>query len=101
MAETGICEPSVTSNTCQWEQTSGTYVESISCTGNTQKTCGTSCTWTAAIGFCSNVDDKDDIDDIDIVFGKYDKDDKDDKNDKDSSCFTKSSALILLLLSLY
>ena len=109
-AETGICEPSISSNNCQWEKTSGTCVESVSCTGNTQETCGTSCTWTAATGFCSNDDDKDDRDDIDdnvdidvkIIFD--DKDDKDDKNDKkakDSSFFTKSSGLILLLLSLY
>ena len=95
-AETGICEASVTSNTCQTEKTSGTCVESVSCTGNTQETCGTSCTWTAATGFCSKVD---------YIFPSSVGSNKDEKgsnkDEKDYSSFTKSSALILLLLSLY
>lgn len=79
-AETGICESTLTSDNCKIEKISGTCVESVNCTGNTQETCGSSCTWTPATGFCSKIDDKD---------------------DKDSSSFTKSSVLIFLLLSLY
>ena len=75
--ETGICESTVTSDNCKNEETSGTCVESVSCTGNTQDTCGSSCTWTPETGICSKVDDK------------------------DSSSFIKSSVLFFLLLSLY
>ncbi len=75
--ETGICEATVTSDNCKNEETSGTCVESVSCTGNTQETCGSSCTWIPETGICSKVDDK------------------------DSSSFIKSSVLIFLLLSLY
>ena len=97
--ETGICEASVPLDICQMEKTSGTCIESVSCTGNTQETCGSSCTWTAATGFCSNVDDNDN--DVDNDNDNDNDNDTDKDNDKDSSFFIKISALILLLLSLY